>query len=163
MVGNVLVMTISGKECRKNKKRPFTKHESISVTLACVLSSSSTILLFCAAPPPLAPPPSPPPLPVISRLENLTLPKAQRTKGFSSAYESNLFQSYHKVKHKIRSNFIFRILTKYQLQNLDISISTKLDSTKLDSTKFKILTKPCFRISTKIQLHYLYKTSAAKY
>ena len=29
--------------------------------------------------------------------------------------------------------------------------------------KFKILTKPGFRISTKIQLHHLYKTSATKY
>ena len=29
--------------------------------------------------------------------------------------------------------------------------------------KFKILTKPGFRISTKIQLHYHFKTSAAKY
>ena len=37
----------------------------------------------------------------------------------------------------------------------NISISTKL--------KFKILTKPSFRISTKIQLHNLYKTSAAKW
>ena len=44
------------------------------------------------------------------------------------------------------SNFIFRILTKHRLQNLSS----------------KILTKPSFGISTKIQLHKLYQTSAAK-
>jgi len=32
-----------------------------------------------------------------------------------------------------------------------------------ENLKFKILTKPSFRISTKIQLHNLYKTSAVKY
>ena len=57
-----------------------------------------------------------------------TLPKAQRTRGFSS---------YHKFLHKSWSNFIF---------NLDqISVS----QLKFD---FKNLTNPTFRIPTKIQL-----------
>ena len=42
------------------------------------------------------------------------LPKAQRTRGLSSA-----FQSSNKYKHKSWSNFIFRISTKHQLQNLN--------------------------------------------
>ena len=44
-----------------------------------------------------------------------TLPKAQRTRGLSS---------YHKFKHKSWSNFIFRISTKPQLENISISIKT---------------------------------------
>ena len=39
-----------------------------------------------------------------------TLPKTQRTRGLSS---------YHKFKNKPWSNFIFRISTKHQLQNLN--------------------------------------------
>ena len=31
---------------------------------------------------------------------NKTLPKAQRTRGLSSTYQSNFFGSYHKFKHK---------------------------------------------------------------
>ena len=38
-----------------------------------------------------------------------TLPKAQRSRGLSSAYQSNSFRSYHKFNHKSWSNFIFRI------------------------------------------------------
>ena len=86
-----------------------------------------------------------------------TLPKAQRTRGLRSAYQSNLLRSYHKFKRNTWSNFIFRISTKQQLQNLDqISAS----GPKL---KFKILTKPSFIISTKIQLHNHCMASAAKY
>ena len=48
-----------------------------------------------------------------------TLPKAQRTRGVSSVYQSNLFRSYHQLLHKSWSNFIFRISTKHQLQNLN--------------------------------------------
>ena len=47
-----------------------------------------------------------------------TLPKAQRTQGLSSTYQSNFFGSYHKFKHKSWSN-IFRISTLHQLQNLN--------------------------------------------
>ena len=43
-----------------------------------------------------------------------TLPKAQRTRGLSSAYQSYWFRSYPKLKHKYWSNFIFRISTKHQ-------------------------------------------------
>ena len=46
-----------------------------------------------------------------------TLPKAQRTRGLSSTYQSNFFGSYDKFKHKSWSNFIFIISTKHQLQN----------------------------------------------
>ena len=79
-----------------------------------------------------------------------TLPRAQRTRGLSSAYQSNLYRSYHKFKHKSWAHFIFRIQSKHQLK-----ISTK-------HQHLHILTKPSFGISTKIQLHNLYKTSAAK-
>ena len=48
-----------------------------------------------------------------------TLPKAQRTRGLSSACQSNLFRSYHKLLHKSWSNFIFRISTRHQLQNIN--------------------------------------------
>ena len=59
-----------------------------------------------------------------------------------------------------------QILIKFHLQNLDQASSSKSQpniSIWLNLFIFKILTKPSFRISTKIQLHYLYKTSAAKY
>ena len=85
-----------------------------------------------------------------------TLPKAQRTKGLSSAYQSNLFRSYHRFKHKSWSNFTFRISTKHQ-QNLNQTSVFPLN------LNFKILTKPSLRISNKINLHNLNQTSAAKY
>ena len=47
---------------------------------------------------------------------NKTLPKAQRTRGLSS---------YHKFKHKSWSNFIFKILTKHQLQNINQASTSK--------------------------------------
>ena len=56
----------------------------------------------------------------------ITLPKAQRTRGLSS---------YHKFLHKSWSNFNFTI-SKSQ-SNISIS----------DKRKFKILTKPSFRVS----------------
>ena len=77
-----------------------------------------------------------------------TLPKAQRTRGLSS---------YYKLLHKSWSNYIFRISNRYHFQNLNQTWTSQL---KLN---FQILTKPSFRISTKIQIHNLYKTSAAKY
>ena len=48
-----------------------------------------------------------------------TLSKAQRPRGLSSVYQSKLFRSYHKFLHKSWSNFIFRIFTKHQLENLN--------------------------------------------
>ena len=39
-----------------------------------------------------------------------TLPKAQRTRGLSSSFQSNFFKSYQVLLHKSCSNFIFRIL-----------------------------------------------------
>ena len=50
--------------------------------------------------------------------------------------------------------FIFRISTKHQLLSQTSASPINLE--------FKILTKPSFRISTKIQLHNLYKRSAVK-
>ena len=88
---------------------------------------------------------------------NETLPKAQRTWGLSSAYQSNMFRSYHKFKHKSWSNFIFIISSKWQLQNLNQTSAFRLN------LNFKILTKPSFRISIKIKLHNLNQGSAAKY
>ena len=74
-----------------------------------------------------------------------TLPKAQRIRGLSSSCQSKFLRSYHKFKHKSAST-----------KNLNQT------SAPPQNLKFKILTKPSFRISTKIQLHNLYKTSAAK-
>ena len=51
-----------------------------------------------------------------------------------------------------------QILIKFHLQNQLLNQT----SASPINLKFKILTKPSFRISTKIQLHNLYKTSAAK-
>ena len=47
----------------------------------------------------------------------------------------------------------------FHLQNLDKALTKNLNQTSASpkNLKFKILTKPSFRISTKIQLHYLYK------
>ena len=75
-----------------------------------------------------------------------TLPKAQRTRGLSSAYQRNFFRSYHKFLHKSWSN-IFRISTKHQLQNLNQTSAFR------QNLNLKILTKPNFRILTKIELH----------
>ena len=83
-----------------------------------------------------------------------TLPKAQQTRGLSSAYQINFFRSYHKL-HKSWSN-IFRISTKHQLQNLN---QTSAFWQKLN---LKILTRPSFRISTKIELHNHNQASVAK-
>ena len=58
------------------------------------------------------------------------------------------------VQTQILIKFIFRVLTKHQLLSKTSASPINL--------KFKILTKPSFRISSKIQLHNLYKTSAAK-
>ena len=77
-----------------------------------------------------------------------TLPKAQRTRGLSSANQSNLFRSYHKMNTQILIKFIWGISTKHQIQNLNQTSASRL-----------ILK---FKISTKIQLHNLYKTSATK-
>ena len=86
-----------------------------------------------------------------------TLPKAQRTRGLSSGYQSKFFRSYHKFSNKSRSDFIFILPTKQQLQNLNPISAFRLN------LNFKILTKPSFRISTKNNLHNLSQGSAAKY
>ena len=64
-----------------------------------------------------------------------TLPKAQRTRGLSSSCQSHFASSTRNLNQTSASPLHF---------------------------KFKILTQPSFRISTKIQLHNLYKISAAK-
>ena len=63
--------------------------------------------------------------------------------------QSNFFSSYYEVLHNSWSNFSFRILTKlnfkisskHQHQNLDISSALK----SLLNLNFKILTKPCYQ------------------
>ena len=57
-----------------------------------------------------------------------------------------------------------QILIEFHLQNLDSASTRNLNQTSASplNLEFKILTQPSFRISTKIQLHNLYKTSAAK-
>ena len=87
-----------------------------------------------------------------------TLPKAQRTRGLSSANQSNL------IGHTTSSNTNL-ILIKFHLQNLDLALTSKSQPNISISTKLEVQnkTKPSFRISTKIQLHNLYKTSLAKY
>ena len=83
-----------------------------------------------------------------------TLPKAQRTRGLSSSYQSNFLESYYMFKHKSWSNFIFRISTKPQLFNQASASPIKL--------KFKILTKLSFENLTKIQLSNLSKNISCK-
>ena len=76
-----------------------------------------------------------------------TLPKAERTRGLSSSFQSNL------LSHITSSN-----------TNVDQTSSSKYrPSIYFKILKFKILTKPSFSISIKIQLRNLCKTSAAKY
>ena len=88
-----------------------------------------------------------------------TLPKAQRTRGLSSAYQSNYILVISKEQTQN--------LIKFHLQNIDQAPTSKSrhqqTSASLLNLKFKILSKPGFGISIKIQHHYLYKTSAAKY
>ena len=81
-----------------------------------------------------------------------TLPRAQRTWGLSST-----FQSLNKFKHESWSNFIFRISTKHSLQNSNQTSASRLN------LKFKIFTKSSFRVSTNIQSHDLCKHQPAKY
>ena len=84
-----------------------------------------------------------------------TLPKAQRTRGLSSSFQSNLL-GYSQVQTQI--------LIELHLQNLDPAFTSKSQLNITSSTKLGIQnTKPSFSISTKIQLHNLCKTSAAKY
>ena len=84
------------------------------------------------------------------------MPKAQQTRGLSSAYQSNFFRSCHKFLHK---SFF-----KFLLQNLDEAFTSKSQPNISISTKSKakILTKPSFRILAKIQLRNLNQTSPAK-
>ena len=76
-----------------------------------------------------------------------TLPKAQRTRGLSSSCQSHIASS--------NTNFD-RILSSESWLSINKTSASPLN------LKFKILTQPSFRISTKIQLHNLYKTSATK-
>ena len=90
--------------------------------------------------------------------------KAQRTRCLSSAYQSDLFkvishfqeQILIKFQSESQSSINFKISTKHQLQNLNQTSASRLN------LKFKILTKPSFRISTKIQIHSLYKEISGK-
>ena len=91
---------------------------------------------------------------VIYAISFKTLPKEPRIQGWSSAYQSNLFRSYHKFKNRPWSNFIFRTSTKHQLQNLDQRSASRLN---LKTKYWPDLA------STKIRLNNLNKTSAAKY
>ena len=76
-----------------------------------------------------------------------TLPKAQRTRGLSSSFQSNLL-GYSQVQTQI--------LIKLHLQNLDPAFTSKSQLNITSSTKLGIQnTKPSFSISTKIQLHNL--------
>ena len=58
------------------------------------------------------------------------------------------------------SSYIF--LIKFHLQNLNQASTSTAAAFRLNSN-FEIVTKPSFRILTKIQLHNLNQTSAAKY
>ena len=53
--------------------------------------------------------------------------------------------------------------SKFQFQNLDQALTSKSQPNISISTKHKILTKPSFRILTKIRLRSLNQTPAAKY
>ena len=58
-------------------------------------------------------------------------------------------------------------MIKFRLHNIDQAPTSKSRHRQTSASrlnlKLKILTKPGFRISTKLQLHYFFKTSAAKY
>ena len=84
------------------------------------------------------------------------MPKAQRTRGLSSGYQSNFFWSYHKFSNKSWSEFILIISTKQQLQNLNQRSAFWLN------LNFKILTSS-FGVSTKNNIHNLNQGSATKY
>ena len=56
-----------------------------------------------------------------------TLPKAQRTRGLSSSYQSNLFRSYHKFLQKSCSNLFFKVSTKHQLPKLNQISASRLN------------------------------------
>ena len=70
-----------------------------------------------------------------------------------------------KVTFGVISRVQTQILITFHLQNLDSESTKDLNQTSASPLylKLKILTKPSFRITTKIQLHNLYKTSEAKY
>ena len=76
-----------------------------------------------------------------------TLPKAQRTQGLSSSCQSHIASSNTNLD-RISSSESWLSINKTSAYPLNL--------------KFKILTQPSFRISTKIQLHNLCKTSATK-
>ena len=76
------------------------------------------------------------------------MPKAQRTRGLSFVYQTS-----NKFKHNL-----------YQISSLESQPSANLNLPYNNrSVVPSILTKPSIRISINIQLHNLYKTSAAKY
>ena len=71
-----------------------------------------------------------------------TLPKAQRTRGLSSSFQVQT-----------------QILIEFHLQNFDSASTRNPNQTSASplNLKFKILTKPSFRILIRIQLHNIYK------
>ena len=62
--------------------------------------------------------------PSVAQVYRKTLHKALRTRGLSSADQSNFFRSIHKFLNKSWSNFILRISIKHQLQNLNKKSAT---------------------------------------
>ena len=94
---------------------------------------------------------------------NKTLPKAQRTRGLSSAYQSNKFLHKSWSNSKIqnlnqtsafRPNFNFKILTKHQLHNLNKPQQQNTDQTSVSKFRlnfnFKLLTNACAQSLNKI-------------
>ena len=92
-----------------------------------------------------------------------TLPKAKRTRGLSSAYQSNKFLhkswSICKIQNlnqtsAFRPNFNFKILTKHPLHNLTKPQQQNTDHTSVSKFRlnfnFKLLTKPCAQSLNKI-------------
>ena len=61
----------------------------------------------------------------VTSFEIKKLPKGQRARGLSSANQSYLYGSFHKFKHKSCSDFIFRISTKPQLQDLNQTTASR--------------------------------------
>ena len=116
-----------------------------------------------------------------------TLPKAQRTRGLSSSYQSNFLRSYHKFEHNSWSNFIFRISTKNQLLNQTtaspINLKFNINFNFITSKKhqrqnaeqtpasksclnfnFKILTNPCAQsLNKSLAIWPFDQTSAFRY
>ena len=86
-----------------------------------------------------------------------TLPKAQRTRGLSSSFQSNLLGHITSSNTNLDQISSSDRPTKHQPQNLDQTSASRLN------LRFKILTKPNFITSTKHQREITDQTPASEH